>query len=114
MEVLLARENGFCFGVKKAVELTEAAAESGRPVFNLGQVVHNPKISERLAARGVKVIKDPAEASEGIVVIRAHGVPPAVRASIEEHGLECIDATCSLVLPAHPFPNPPADQGSRV
>src|SRR2546425_7628545 len=84
VEVLLARENGFCFGVKKAVELTEAAAESGRPVFNLGQVVHNPKISERLAARGVKVIQDPADADAGIVVIRAHGVPPAVRASIED------------------------------
>jgi 4-hydroxy-3-methylbut-2-enyl diphosphate reductase len=114
MEVLLARENGFCFGVKKAVELTEAAAESGRPVFNLGQVVHNPKISERLAARGVKVIKDPAEAETGIVVIRAHGVPPAVRASIEEHGLECIDATCSLVLRAQRFTKQLADEGYRV
>src|SRR6266545_2329948 len=71
VEVLLARENGFCFGVKKAVELTEAAAESGRTVYNLGQVVHNPKISERLAARGVNVISDPAEAKEGIVVLRA-------------------------------------------
>jgi len=117
VEVLLARENGFCFGVKKAVELTEAAAESGRPVFNLGQVVHNPKISERLAARGVKVIQDPAEAGEaesGIVVIRAHGVPPAVRASIEEHGLECIDATCSLVLRAQRFTKQLADEGYRV
>jgi (E)-4-hydroxy-3-methyl-but-2-enyl pyrophosphate reductase (IPP and DMAPP forming) len=114
MEVLLARENGFCFGVKKAVELTEAAAESGRPVFNLGQVVHNPKISERLAARGVKVIKDPAEAETGIVVIRAHGVPPAVRASIDEHGLECIDATCSLVLRAQRFTKQLADEGYRV
>jgi 4-hydroxy-3-methylbut-2-enyl diphosphate reductase len=118
MEVLLARENGFCFGVKKAVELTEAAAESGRPVFNLGQVVHNPKISERLAARGVSVISDPAEArsdgQRGIVVIRAHGVPPAVRASIEEHGLECIDATCSLVLRAQRFTKQLADEGYRV
>ena len=114
MEVLLARENGFCFGVKKAVELTEAAAESGRPVFNLGQVVHNPKISERLAARGVKVITDPAEARSGIVVIRAHGVPPAMRASIEEHGLECIDATCSLVLRAQRFTKQLADEGYRV
>ena len=114
MEVLLARENGFCFGVKKAVELTEAAAESGRPVFNLGQVVHNPKISERLAARGVKVIKDPAEAESGIVVIRAHGVPPSMRASIEEHGLECIDATCSLVLRAQRFTKQLADEGYRV
>jgi (E)-4-hydroxy-3-methyl-but-2-enyl pyrophosphate reductase len=114
MEVLLARENGFCFGVKKAVELTEAAAESGRPVHNLGQVVHNPKISERLAARGVKVIKDPSEASEGIVVIRAHGVPPETRAKIEAQGLECIDATCSLVLRAQRFTKQLADEGYKV
>ncbi len=114
MEVLLARENGFCFGVKKAVELTEAAAESGRPVHNLGQVVHNPKISERLAARGVRVIKDPADADEGIVVVRAHGVPPAVRARIEERGLECIDATCSLVLRAQRFTKQLADEGYHV
>ena len=114
MEVLLARENGFCFGVKKAVELTEAAAETGRTVHNLGQVVHNPKISERLGALGVKVIKDPSEAKEGIVVIRAHGVPPEMRAKIEEQGLECIDATCSLVLRAQRFTKQLADEGYRV
>ncbi|MDQ6858321.1 MAG: 4-hydroxy-3-methylbut-2-enyl diphosphate reductase [Chloroflexota bacterium] len=114
MEVLLARENGFCFGVKKAVELTEAASESGRPVFNLGQVVHNPKISERLAARGVKVIADPREAESGIVVIRAHGVPPAMRQRIEDQGLQCIDATCSLVLRAQRFTKQLADEGYKV
>jgi len=114
MEVLLARENGFCFGVKKAVELTEAAAETGRPVHNLGQVVHNPKISERLGALGVKVIKDPSEATEGIVVIRAHGVPPEMRAKIEAQGLECIDATCSLVLRAQRFTKQLADEGYKV
>jgi 4-hydroxy-3-methylbut-2-enyl diphosphate reductase len=114
VEVLLARENGFCFGVKKAVELTEAAAESGRPVYNLGQVVHNPKISERLAARGVKVIQHPSDATEGIVVIRAHGVPPETRRAIEERGLECIDATCSLVLRAQRFTKQLADEGYRV
>jgi (E)-4-hydroxy-3-methyl-but-2-enyl pyrophosphate reductase len=114
VEVLLARENGFCFGVKKAVELTEAAAESGRPVHNLGQVVHNPKISERLGALGVKVIKDPSEAAEGIVVIRAHGVPPEMRAKIEAQGLECIDATCSLVLRAQRFTKQLADEGYKV
>ena len=114
MEVLLARENGFCFGVKKAVELTEAAAESGRPVFNLGQIVHNPKISERLAARGIKVIKDPADVDPGIVVIRAHGIPPELRARIAENGHECIDATCSLVLRAQRFTKQLADEGYRV
>src|SRR5437867_2595695 len=114
MEVILARENGFCFGVKKAVELTEAAAETGKTVYNLGQVVHNPKISERLAARGVKVIKDPDDASDGIIVIRAHGVPPEVRKQIEDRGLECIDATCSLVLRAQRFTKQLADEGYKV
>ncbi len=114
MQVLLARENGFCFGVKKAVELTEAAAETGRPVHNLGQIVHNPNISRRLAARGVTVITDPKEAQSGIVVIRAHGVPPLVRAGIEAQGLECIDATCSLVLRAQRFTKQLADEGYRV
>jgi len=114
MQVLLARENGFCFGVKKAVELTEAAAETGRRVHNLGQVVHNPAIARRLADRGVKVISDVAEAEDGIVVIRAHGVPPALRREIEERGLECIDATCSLVLRAQRFTKQLADEGYSV
>ncbi len=112
--MLLARENGFCFGVKKAVELTLAAAETGKTVHNLGQVVHNPKISERLAAHGVKVIADPSEAGEGVVVIRAHGIPPETRAKIEAQGLECIDATCSLVLRAQRFTKQLADEGYRV
>jgi 4-hydroxy-3-methylbut-2-enyl diphosphate reductase len=114
MEVLLARENGFCFGVKKAVELTEAAAETGRRVHNLGQVVHNPTISKRLQERGVRVIKDVSEATEGVVVVRAHGVPPAVRKEIEDRGLECIDATCSLVLRAQRFTKQLADEGYTV
>jgi 4-hydroxy-3-methylbut-2-enyl diphosphate reductase len=114
VQVLLARENGFCFGVKKAVELTEAAAETGKRVHNLGQVVHNPTISRRLSERGVKVIKDVAQAEDGIVVIRAHGVPPAVRKEIEDRGLECIDATCSLVLRAQRFTKQLADEGYTV
>lgn len=114
MRVLLARENGFCFGVKKAVELTEAAAESGRLVTNLGQVVHNPKISERLAARGVRVASRVSDIDEGVVVVRAHGVPPETRAAIEARGLECIDATCSLVLRAQRFTKQLADEGYRV
>ena len=112
--MLLARENGFCFGVKKAVELTEAAAETGKRVHNLGQVVHNPIISKRLQERGVRVIKDVSEATEGVVVVRAHGVPPAVRKEIEDRGLECIDATCSLVLRAQRFTKQLADEGYTV
>jgi 4-hydroxy-3-methylbut-2-enyl diphosphate reductase len=114
VKVILARENGFCFGVKKAVELTEAAAEQGGPVYNLGQVVHNPIISERLQARGVEVISSPGQAPAGTVIIRAHGVPPAVRQEIEERGLTCIDATCSLVIRAQRFTRQLADEGYRV
>lgn len=114
MQVLLARENGFCFGVKKAVEVTEAAAERGERVFNLGQVVHNPTISRRLEERGVEVINDPRTVNSGTIVIRAHGVPPEVREAIEGQGLACIDATCSLVIRAQRFTRQLADEGYKV
>src|SRR5205823_2936254 len=70
--------------------------------------------SERLAARGVKVVQSVDDIAEGIVVIRAHGVPPETRAAIEAKGLECVDATCSLVLRAQRFTKQLADEGYRV
>src|SRR5438270_9419992 len=82
VEVLLARENGFCFGVKKAAELTEAAAETGRAVHNLGQAVHNPQVSERLATRGVKGIRDPSDAKDGSTGLPANRTPRQTRTRI--------------------------------
>ena len=86
MEVLLADEYGFCFGVERAVEMVEDALDEGiRPIRSLGPLIHNAQEMERLGAKGVSTIDSPDEADgDTIAVIRAHGVTPRVQQELEQ------------------------------
>ena len=80
MEVLIADEFGFCFGVERAVEMVEDALEVGAPVRTLGPLIHNTQEMKRLEGEGVSTIEAPAEVgSDDIAVIRAHGVTLAAQ-----------------------------------
>ena len=93
----IARQAGACYGVERALKMAlEAAAAPKQPVHTLGPLIHNPSVVSDLAARGVASAETPAEAERGTLVIRAHGVTPAVVADAEERGLTVIDATCPL------------------
>jgi 4-hydroxy-3-methylbut-2-enyl diphosphate reductase len=84
MEVLLANEYGFCFGVERAVEMVEDALGVGAPVRTLGPLIHNTQEMQRLECEGVSTIQDPIQVSKNeIAVIRAHGVTPQVQAELE-------------------------------
>ena len=61
MEVLLANEYGFCFGVERAVEMVEDALQVGAPVRTLGPLIHNTQEMQRLECEGVSTVQDPAE-----------------------------------------------------
>src|SRR5262245_27867761 len=99
MEVLLAEEFGFCFGVERAVEMVEEVVEEGaRPIRSLGPLIHNAQEMERLGAQGVSTIDSPEEAdADTIAVIRAHGVTPQVQRELEHRAVKVIDATCPFV-----------------
>jgi (E)-4-hydroxy-3-methyl-but-2-enyl pyrophosphate reductase len=99
MEVLLAEEFGFCFGVERAVEMVEDALDEGvRPIRSLGPLIHNAQEMERLGELGVSTIDEPSEAdADTIAVIRAHGVTPQVQRDLEGRAAKVIDATCPFV-----------------
>src|SRR5205814_3369026 len=98
MEVLLANEYGFCFGVERAVEMVEDALGVGAPVRTLGPLIHNTQEMQRLECEGVATIEDPAQVSKDeIAVIRAHGVTPQVQAELEKRAAQVVDATCPFV-----------------
>ena len=99
MEVLLAEEFGFCFGVERAVEMVEDALVEGvRPIRSLGPLIHNAQEMERLGDLGVSTIDEPGEAdADTIAVIRAHGVTPQVQRDLEGRAAKVIDATCPFV-----------------
>jgi 4-hydroxy-3-methylbut-2-enyl diphosphate reductase len=98
MQVLLAEEFGFCFGVERAVEMVEGALSEGATVRTLGPLIHNTQEIQRLEAEGVKTIEAPGEAGrDETAVIRAHGVTPEVQRELEERAGRVIDATCPFV-----------------
>ena len=79
MQVLLAEEYGFCFGVERAVEMVEGALASGATVRTLGPLIHNTQEIERLEAGGVRTIDAPAEVSAGLTAIAPYAVAMAYR-----------------------------------
>lgn len=116
MEVLLADEYGFCFGVERAVEMVEdALAEGGGPIRSLGPLIHNAQEMERLGGKGVSTIDAPSEAdNHTVAVIRAHGVTPQVQRQLEQRAAQVIDATCPFVTRVQHLAERAAQQGRDV
>lgn len=97
MEILLANRMGFCFGVRRAIELAEDALRAGRTVSALGPLVHNPQETGRLDAAGIHSADHPGDIRGDTVVIRAHGARPETYAELGARNLNIIDATCPFV-----------------
>ncbi len=99
MQVVRADSMGFCMGVRRAMQVVQNIIDSSPPypVFTFGPLIHNRLVLEDLKSKGVNVIDDPSDA-EGIVIIRAHGVQPAVKAVLEKKAKKVVDATCPRVL----------------
>ncbi len=99
-EVILADKAGFCFGVQRAINTAFQAAGEGR-VFCYGPIIHNPQEVARLRAAGVETVEDFMSLLPGdSLIIRSHGVPPAVLEQARERGLKVIDLTCPFVAKA--------------
>ncbi|MBU0674567.1 MAG: 4-hydroxy-3-methylbut-2-enyl diphosphate reductase [Proteobacteria bacterium] len=99
MKVILAKNAGFCMGVRRAVETTlEMVRQDGEGIATLGPLIHNPQVLDLLGERGVQILSDIPETSQGTIIIRAHGVPPESKARLEASGAKVKDATCPRVL----------------
>ncbi len=91
---------GFCFGVKRAVEMaTEAARRSNNKVYSLGHLIHNPQEVERLRGLGIEPLQIGAQIPcEGdTLIVRAHGAPPEVLKEMRRRGVKIVDTTCPIV-----------------
>lgn len=96
----MAKEVGFCFGVKRAINLTRQALAERNDVFILGDLVHNKRVTDELEAKGLRKVEEYQNEKSGTMVIRAHGLPKAKIQEVKGSGLEVVDATCPIVLRA--------------
>jgi (E)-4-hydroxy-3-methyl-but-2-enyl pyrophosphate reductase len=100
LEIRIAPNSGFCFGVRRAIDLAEQTLRSGGKVYSLGPIIHNPQVIDRLRSEGLETIENVEDVSGGKVIIRSHGVHPDVIERLREKRAEVIDATCPLVKKA--------------
>ena len=112
MKLLLAGHNGFCFGVRRAVDMAESCAASGGTVRTLGPIIHNERVLERLEADGITVVTGPEGLREGdTVILRAHGVTPAEETACHQAGATVQDATCPFVTRIHHIADRAREEG---
>jgi len=100
MEVILARHNGFCYGVKRAIKLAQDSAALEGTACTLGPIIHNPQMVERLNNEGIGMVDTLQEMTGDTIIIRSHGVGPQVYEEAEGAGLQIVDATCPHVKKA--------------
>ena len=97
--VSLAKTAGFCFGVKRAVELVYKEIDKGNKIYTYGPIIHNDEVVSDLISKGVQVLSNRRQLEslkEGTVVIRSHGVSKEIYDQIQNQGLDIIDSTCPL------------------
>ncbi len=100
VEIIVAPNAGFCFGVRRAVKIAEDSSRSSERVFTLGPIIHNPQEVNRLKKLGISPLEEePLNGST--VIIRSHGIPPQKEEELKKKGLKVIDATCPYVKAVH-------------
>jgi (E)-4-hydroxy-3-methyl-but-2-enyl pyrophosphate reductase len=105
MKIIIARHSGYCFGVKRALNIVNKILREKEPginVYTLGSIIHNPGVVEKLSTRGLISISEISEMEPGsIFIVRSHGMSPGLIEEIRSRKITVIDATCPFVKNAH-------------
>ncbi len=117
MEVTVAKSAGFCFGVKRAVDMVYEEAVKERKVYTLGPIIHNEQVVEEFAEKGVQVLESVEELEDGedaAVIIRSHGIAQKVFRQLEDKKVRIIDATCPFVKKIHRIVQEKKEEGYQI
>lgn len=115
MRILTPKRIGCCFGVNRAIKLTEDALSNKKPTYIFGELVHNETITRKLSEKGLRTIDGIDDVKqEGTLIIRAHGISPDARRKAEEKTLEIVDATCPIVRQAQVSAKKLEEEGYQV
>ena len=118
MKILTAKRAGFCFGVKRAIDISfDIAKEIPEGVYTLGPIIHNPQVIENLKDEGIFPLND-IDDIQGkeikALIIRTHGIPHQIYDAISSYGFRLIDATCPFVKNAQHYAKLLKDGGYQV
>ncbi|MGE4548727.1 MAG: bifunctional 4-hydroxy-3-methylbut-2-enyl diphosphate reductase/30S ribosomal protein S1 [Intestinibacillus sp.] len=115
MSVEVAKTAGFCFGVRRAVDLAEREAEQHAGIYAYGEIIHNTHEIRRLADKGVRTAEKMEDIPDGApVLIRAHGVSAECYEALRRKGCKVFDATCPFVTKIHQIVKNESESGQHI
>jgi len=102
MKIFIAKDAGYCFGVRDAVNMAHDTAEEYGEVYMLGTIVHNERVIQNLDKSGARVVNSISEVPDGkTLLFRAHGTSPKLWSEARKRNLKLVDGTCPLVTEIH-------------
>ena len=116
-KVKVAKSAGFCFWVKRAIDMVYEEAAKGGKVYTLGPVIHNEQVVSDLESKGVKVVDNIESLDAGqdtTVIIRSHGVPEEIINRLKEKNIRIVDATCPFVSKIHHIVKEKYNEGYHI
>ena len=118
MGVKVAKSAGFCFGVKRAVNMVyDEISTEDLPIYTYGPIIHNDEVVKDMESQGVRVINDLNNLDsleKGIMIIRSHGISKAEYETIEKSGFIIKNATCPFVLKIHKLVEKYSGEGYHI
>jgi 4-hydroxy-3-methylbut-2-enyl diphosphate reductase len=114
IKIIIAKRAGFCFGVKRAVDMAFESAKKGDSVFTLGPIIHNPQVIEKLKSEGVLPTEDIDNVKIETLIIRTHGVPLEISERLAGKNYDIVDATCPFVKKAQQYAKFLKEKGYQV
>lgn len=103
MKVVLAKSAGFCFGVKRAIQIAFDTAETRERIASLGPLIHSPQMVQKLEEKGVHVVRGPEGVKCDTAIVRSHGVTAGELDELQQRGVAVVDATCPFVKKAQDY-----------
>lgn len=114
MEIIVAKRAGFCFGVKRAIDIAfKVAEDSLLPAVTYGPIIHNPQVIEKLREKGISAV-DAIPDDDSLIIIRTHGIDWKLHSRLSMSGHKIVDATCPFVKKAQQYAKLLAEEGYQV
>jgi len=115
LRIILAKDRGFCFGVKQAIDLVlQTLKDEAGPVYTIGPLIHNPQVVESLKGKGLRMAINLSGLKQGVLVIRSHGMAKETIEEARQRGLRIVNATCPYVTKAQKLASSLEREGYKV
>ena len=114
MSVRIAKNSGFCFGVKRAIKIALKTSKNNHEIVTLGSIIHNPQMVAKLESENILKVDNIEQIKGRPTIIRSHGIKKEILEELEKNNIEIINATCPYVSKTQDYAKSLSEDGYEL